>query len=83
MMDARNLTSRQILVAACTQRVTVAPSTAAPLNFTLPETGAGREFTITPEIARGEKPLRPKKLPLRRAAADRDESPPADQKHPA
>ena len=30
--------------------------------FTLPENGAGREFMITPEIARGEKPLRPKKL---------------------
>jgi ATP-dependent Clp protease ATP-binding subunit ClpX len=51
--------------------------------FTLPETGAGREFTITPEIARGEKPLRPKKLPLRRASAERDDSAPADQKHPA
>ena len=49
--------------------------------FTLPENGAGREFVITPEIARSEKPLRPKKLPLRRA--EREETPPADQKHPA
>jgi ATP-dependent Clp protease ATP-binding subunit ClpX len=51
--------------------------------FTLPEIGAGREFTITPEVARGEKPLRPKKLPLRRTNAEREETPPADQKHPA
>jgi ATP-dependent Clp protease ATP-binding subunit ClpX len=51
--------------------------------FTLPETGAGREFAITPEIARGEKPLKPKKLPLRRQPAEREEPPAADQKHPA
>jgi ATP-dependent Clp protease ATP-binding subunit ClpX len=52
-------------------------------SFSLPENGTGREFTITPEIVRGEKPLKPKKLPLRRTAAEREEAPPADQKHPA
>src|SRR5436190_7825981 len=50
--------------------------------FMLPENGAGREYVITPDIARGEKPLKPKKMPLRRA--EREEAPPpADQKHPA
>ena len=42
--------------------------------FTLPETGAGREFTITPEIARGEKPLQAEEAaaPARRGRARGD-----------
>jgi ATP-dependent Clp protease ATP-binding subunit ClpX len=51
--------------------------------FTLPESGTGREFTVTPEVVRAEKALKPKKGPVRRQLADREAAPPADQKHPA